>query len=70
MNQGLCVRCSNKCEECEGNPNNRISCIFEECNLCESRAGYYSNLEKKSCYSKCGDNVVSEGEQCDDGNNV
>lgn len=64
------MKCSDKCEECEGTPNNCISCLFEGCNLCESTAGSYSNLVEKSCYSKCGDNVMNEGEQCDDGNNI
>ncbi|CAD8179124.1 unnamed protein product [Paramecium octaurelia] len=69
-----CQECNVECRTCFYQPNNCSSCKinnlgFQSCHLCEINRGYYTDFENNQCYSKCGDNIKTIQEQCDDGNN-
>ncbi|CAK94557.1 unnamed protein product (macronuclear) [Paramecium tetraurelia] len=75
LNENLCQICDKQCKECESNPQNCTSCRFlqlssQRCKLCESKQGYYSDYSINTCYTKCGDSIVADSEQCDDGNQI
>ncbi|CAK74991.1 unnamed protein product (macronuclear) [Paramecium tetraurelia] len=69
-----CIQCDSYCESCFGsNSNECYSCvtdfhrsIFEfECNCID---GYYDDGYNLQCLPICGDQLVVDGEDCDDGN--
>ncbi|CAD8093214.1 unnamed protein product [Paramecium primaurelia] len=71
--QSKCARCTEKCLTCDINASNCKSCRYlkndlGECQLCESKNGYYSDQINNKCYSKCGDSLKAIDEECDDGN--
>ncbi|CAD8045525.1 unnamed protein product [Paramecium sonneborni] len=68
-------KCQDKCLHCEFTSSQCTQCRFVNinksymnCQLCEYKQGYYSDYENNLCYSKCGDAIMSDIEQCDDGN--
>ncbi|CAD8133190.1 unnamed protein product [Paramecium pentaurelia] len=65
-----CVKCSDQCEECKDSPNNCTKCKFENCKKCDNKQGFYSDFNLKKCITKCGDLIVADKEQCDDGNKI
>ncbi|CAD8172923.1 unnamed protein product [Paramecium pentaurelia] len=70
-----CQECNKECKTCINQPNNCLSCKIsnqysQQCQLCEINLGYYTDFENNQCYSKCGDNIKTVFEQCDDGNNL
>ncbi|CAD8107708.1 unnamed protein product [Paramecium sonneborni] len=72
LTQNQCQLCDKQCKECESYPQNCISCRFLEikskCKICEYKQGYYSDYSNNKCYTLCGDSIISDTEQCDDGN--
>ncbi|CAD8170741.1 unnamed protein product [Paramecium octaurelia] len=68
LKDNSCNLCSEKCEECENTPNNCTKCITDGCKKCDNASGFYLDKQLKSCFTKCGDNIIAGQEQCDDGN--
>ncbi|CAK94680.1 unnamed protein product (macronuclear) [Paramecium tetraurelia] len=71
--QSKCAKCADKCLTCDTSASNCKSCRYlkndlGECQLCESKIGYYSDQINNQCYSKCGDSFKAVTEDCDDGN--
>ncbi|CAD8192950.1 unnamed protein product [Paramecium pentaurelia] len=71
--QSKCAKCTEKCLTCDISASNCKSCRylkndFKECQLCESKNGYYSDQINNKCYSICGDSLKAVDEECDDGN--
>lgn len=67
-NSGKCIGCDERCESCQNSPRDCSKCVMEGCTKCESTAGLYTNYTAKSCFSKCGDFIRADPEECDDGN--
>ncbi|CAD8134764.1 unnamed protein product [Paramecium octaurelia] len=70
-------KCGDKCLHCQSNASQCTQCRFLNisksninCQLCEYKQGYYTDYENNSCYSKCGDAILADVEQCDDGNRI
>ncbi|CAD8102266.1 unnamed protein product [Paramecium sonneborni] len=68
-----CQQCNIECQTCLYYPNNCLQCKinnqnYQQCELCESNLGYYTDFENNLCFSKCGDYIATAFEQCDDGN--
>ncbi|CAD8079160.1 unnamed protein product [Paramecium primaurelia] len=69
-----CQKCNKYCENCDGNSkNNCISCVSDfyraiSFNTCVCQIGYYDDGINLPCLPICGDNLVVEGEDCDDAN--
>ncbi|CAD8121703.1 unnamed protein product [Paramecium sonneborni] len=68
-----CLRCNQYCGNCNGSNNNCISCITEHFrylskNNCICQIGYYDDGINFICLPICGDLLIVEGEDCDDGN--
>ncbi|CAD8111020.1 unnamed protein product [Paramecium primaurelia] len=76
LDKNQCVQCSRYCLECKNKPSNCINCRFKKntnnnkCFDCEISKGYYIDEQNQNCYSKCGDGIKTEDEECDDGNNL
>ncbi|CAD8193166.1 unnamed protein product [Paramecium pentaurelia] len=75
LDQNICQICDKQCKECETNPSNCTNCRFiqsasKKCKLCEYKQGYYSDYSTNTCYNKCGDSIIADSEQCDDGNQI
>ncbi|CAD8206541.1 unnamed protein product [Paramecium pentaurelia] len=70
-----CVQCQRNCLECINTPFNCLTCRYlrnqmNQCLNCEISMGYYIDEQNLKCYSKCGDGIKTEEEECDDGNNL
>ncbi|CAD8047667.1 unnamed protein product [Paramecium sonneborni] len=70
-------KCLDKCLHCKFTSSQCTKCRFLNisksdinCQLCEYKQGYYSDYENNLCYSKCGDAILADIEQCDDGNQI
>ncbi|CAD8126114.1 unnamed protein product [Paramecium sonneborni] len=64
-----CLQCDNNCITCKIQSNLCTSCYRNDCELCESIPGYYTDYQNKVCITQCGDGIVAyEQENCDDGN--
>ncbi|CAD8188040.1 unnamed protein product [Paramecium octaurelia] len=64
-----CLQCDINCITCQDQSNLCTSCYRNDCELCESIPGYYTDFQNKICITKCGDGIVAqEEEDCDDGN--
>ncbi|CAD8069621.1 unnamed protein product [Paramecium sonneborni] len=65
-----CNKCHfGKCQECQE------QLILKEEKFCEPKAicneiGYYLNEKSNTCIENCGDSIVTQNEDCDDGNNI
>ncbi|CAD8117276.1 unnamed protein product [Paramecium primaurelia] len=73
IKQSVCVKCAQQCLQCINSASNCTSCRFKQniqgqCVKCEDIVGLYSNFENNTCYSKCGDGIMSVDEECDDSN--
>ncbi|CAD8078874.1 unnamed protein product [Paramecium primaurelia] len=66
---GECLKCSDHCIECQHSPNNCTECMMENCGKCDNKLGYYNDFSLRKCYTICGDGIMAEMEECDDGNN-
>ncbi|CAD8134923.1 unnamed protein product [Paramecium pentaurelia] len=70
-----CIQCNRYCESCFGATSlNCLSCIKEfhrsiQQNQCLCNPGYYDDGINLICLPKCGDQIIVEEEDCDDGNN-
>ncbi|CAK73911.1 unnamed protein product (macronuclear) [Paramecium tetraurelia] len=64
-----CFQCDINCITCKDQSNLCTSCYRNDCELCESIPGYYTDYQNKICIAICGDGIVAkEEEDCDDGN--
>ena len=43
--------------------------MMENCGKCDNKLGYYNDFSLRKCYTICGDGIMAEMEECDDGNN-
>ncbi|CAD8103726.1 unnamed protein product [Paramecium sonneborni] len=73
LDKNDCVQCSINCVKCIDQAYNCISCKFsqeknQKCQVCES--GYYADEINRTCLNKCGDQIKTKEEECDDGNLV
>ncbi|CAD8089132.1 unnamed protein product [Paramecium sonneborni] len=70
-----CVSCNKYCENCYGSSKqNCLTCVKEfhrgiQLNQCLCLPGYYDDGINLPCFPICGDQLVVEQEDCDDGNN-
>ncbi|CAD8125726.1 unnamed protein product [Paramecium sonneborni] len=70
-----CLKCNKYCENCYGSSNNNcLTCIQDhhrgiKRNQCLCLPGYYDDGVNLPCLPLCGDLIVVEQEDCDDGNN-
>ncbi|CAD8156917.1 unnamed protein product [Paramecium octaurelia] len=70
----LCLQCNRYCENCFGiTQYDCVSCIKEfhrsiQYNQCLCQPGYYDDGINLPCLPICGDEIVVEEEDCDDGN--
>ncbi|CAK71463.1 unnamed protein product (macronuclear) [Paramecium tetraurelia] len=71
-----CQSCHPLCESCYGsNSNQCLSCNsyqhrYLNNNICVCQNSYYDDGVDYKCQSICGDMIVTEGEDCDDGNTI
>ncbi|CAD8153931.1 unnamed protein product [Paramecium octaurelia] len=57
-----CISCKLQCSpQCE-------ICTQGLCLKCRESQGWYLDSETSICYSKCGDSIISDSEQCEDSN--
>ena len=63
--------CSDKCKTCSSN----LICLEckylklnNQCVYCDQKVGYYLNEDQDTCITKCGDDILADTEECDDGN--
>ncbi|CAD8118190.1 unnamed protein product [Paramecium sonneborni] len=73
LDQNQCVQCQNNCLECIKQPYNCLRCRYKQnlnnkCLDCQNTNGYYIDNLNINCYSKCGDGIKTQDEECDDGN--
>ncbi|CAD8107684.1 unnamed protein product [Paramecium sonneborni] len=73
LDKNQCNKCNDKCKECIDSSSNCQTCRIvqkdnNECKLCESNGGYYTDFYNNLCFTKCGDGIKSKDEECDDGN--
>ncbi|CAD8162332.1 unnamed protein product [Paramecium pentaurelia] len=70
-----CVSCNKYCENCFGNSQyNCLTCVRDfhrgiQRNQCSCLPGYYDDGINLPCLPICGDQIIVEEEDCDDGNN-
>ncbi|CAD8104073.1 unnamed protein product [Paramecium primaurelia] len=70
-----CVQCNKYCENCFGNSKqNCLTCVNDyhrgiQRNQCLCLPGYYDDGINLPCLPICGDQIIVEEEDCDDGNN-
>ncbi|CAD8192906.1 unnamed protein product [Paramecium pentaurelia] len=75
LNNGVCFQCNKFCETCKGSlKTDCITCVsdfqrFIFNNQCQCLPGYYDDDINLPCHPVCGDLLVVDGEDCDDGNN-
>ncbi|CAK82971.1 unnamed protein product (macronuclear) [Paramecium tetraurelia] len=75
LSGSTCLKCNKFCENCNGsNKNNCLSCVTDYYrailfNTCVCQIGYYDDGVNLPCLPICGDTLVVNGEDCDDGNN-
>ncbi|CAD8105195.1 unnamed protein product [Paramecium sonneborni] len=75
-NTNTCVNCHPLCESCYGSGSNEcLSCKSSQHrylnnNQCICQSNYYDDGINQNCKSICGDMIVTEGEDCDDGNTI
>ncbi|CAD8156620.1 unnamed protein product [Paramecium pentaurelia] len=71
-----CANCHDLCDSCYGpNSNQCLSCKSSQHrylnnNTCVCQSNYYDGGINNNCQSICGDMIVTEGEDCDDGNTI
>ncbi|CAD8079131.1 unnamed protein product [Paramecium sonneborni] len=70
-----CLKCQDSCETCKDNKTCLTCTIIDAkpdelglCPKCTNVKGYY--IINRKCITKCGDAILVESEQCDDGNNL
>ncbi|CAD8085417.1 unnamed protein product [Paramecium sonneborni] len=69
-----CVSCNKYCENCNGGgESDCITCVPDfhrsiSFNICLCQPGYYDDGINLPCVPICGDQLVVDGEDCDDGN--
>ncbi|CAD8157585.1 unnamed protein product [Paramecium pentaurelia] len=57
-----CINCKLQCSpQCE-------ICIQGQCLKCKESLGWYLDHQTSSCYSLCGDSIISDYEECEDSN--
>ncbi|CAD8125624.1 unnamed protein product [Paramecium sonneborni] len=70
-----CIKCNKYCENCYGSSNNNcLTCVQDhhrgiKRHQCLCLPGYYDDGINLPCLPLCGDLIVVEQEDCDDGNN-
>ncbi|CAD8141976.1 unnamed protein product [Paramecium pentaurelia] len=70
-----CIQCNQYCETCFGSLNTQCyTCVSEfyrsiKKYQCQCIDGYYDDGYNLQCLPICGDQIVVDGEDCDDGNN-
>ncbi|CAD8090863.1 unnamed protein product [Paramecium sonneborni] len=75
-NTNNCVNCHPLCDSCYGSDS--TECLFCKSsqhrylnnNQCVCQSNYYDDGINQNCQSICGDMIVTEGEDCDDGNTI
>ncbi|CAD8082958.1 unnamed protein product [Paramecium sonneborni] len=74
LSGNLCLSCNKYCENCNGGGySDCITCVSDfhrsiSFNKCLCQPGYYDDGVNLPCLPKCGDQIVVDGEDCDDGN--
>ncbi|CAD8130423.1 unnamed protein product [Paramecium sonneborni] len=53
-----CLRCENNCITCKDQSNLCTSCYRNDCELCESFPGYYTDFQNKVCITQFGDGII------------
>ncbi|CAD8151440.1 unnamed protein product [Paramecium pentaurelia] len=65
-----CERCSQSCITCINSSKNCLQCRFlqadQTCKICDQEYGF--QIKDNKCQAVCGDNMIVDIEQCDDGN--
>ncbi|CAK62555.1 unnamed protein product (macronuclear) [Paramecium tetraurelia] len=65
-----CQQCSQSCLTCITSQDNCVQCRFtledKTCKMCEQEFGF--QIKDDKCTAICGDNILVDIEQCDDGN--
>ncbi|CAD8061996.1 unnamed protein product [Paramecium sonneborni] len=65
-----CQECSQSCITCITSSNNCLQCKFQladqTCKMCDQKLGL--QIINNTCQPICGDNIMIDNEQCDDGN--
>ncbi|CAD8104762.1 unnamed protein product [Paramecium sonneborni] len=75
LSENTCIECNKYCENCYGNSQSHcLTCVKDyyrgiQRHQCLCLPGYYDDLINLPCLPICGDLLIVEGEDCDDGNN-